>query len=460
MTEDLERLRKYFQALSKNDKADFLSKLSTEAYIHARYHTDILLRENQIVTPGNWRYWLFIGGRGAGKSMSSAAELRKRVYKEQKGLALLTPTHEDFMKVMLPAIQKEFPDYHKPKYNMNKKMIECFNGITIDVRSSESGEQRGPNISFLACDELVKCWGGIPDKIEKNFAILDASVRKAGAQILITTTGERWPIFKKWYDLYNNKDSIIQIRSGKMSDNEYLSPQAVKALYNQYGNSRYEDLELNGIINFDVEGAIWSQKLIDSTRVSSIETAANPPNPNNQKRFNHPFDFFVKFALGVDPATTSNSNSDSWGIVVAGLGRDNHVYILEDHSKILSPNDAANTIVQLHQKYRNCQVIAESNQGGDMITYILRTKNPNLIPKLVHATQNKMTRAQPICIIWEQGRAHIVGKMHKLEEEMCNYTGDPSQKSPNVLDAMVYAAQFLMLEANMKPLNSWQPNFR
>ena len=308
---------------------------------------------------------------------------------------------------------------------------------------------------------MVNCWDRLPDKVEENFAILDASLRKGGAQILITTTGNRWPIFRKWYDMYNANNPLIQIRTGTMKENEYLSPQAVQALYERYGNSRYEDLELNGIIKWDIDGALWSPQLIQNTRRTSIEEIANPPNPNNIRRYNNPLDFFLKFVIGADPATTSHANSDAWGIVVVGLGRDHHLYVIEDKSKILSPNEAANQIATLHNTYRQAQVVAEANQGGDMITYILRTKLPNLQPKLIHAHQNKMTRAQPIVVLWDQNRAHIVGNMKELEQEMCEYTGDEKQKSPNRLDAMVYACQWCLLEPNMKVATSnWMPNWR
>lgn len=445
-------LRTKFQSLSKLDKAKFIAGLDTDGFVQLRFFSDVMLRDNQIVHPGNWRYWLFVGGRGTGKSFTGAAEIRKRVYLGQQGLCIIAPTHQDLIKYMVPAIQDEFPQGQKPVYvGGDQKVLRCHNGVVIDCRTSQQGEIRGPNYTFVWIDELVNCWDGLPDKVERMFAIFDASVRKGGAQILITTTGATWSIFKKWFDMWNEKNPLIQIRTGRMSENEYLSPDAVKALYAQYGGSRYEDLELNGIINFNIEGALWSASLINKTRKASLEECANPP--NIQRKYLNWMEFFVKFVIGADPATTSHSNSDSWGIVVAGLGRDGHTYIIEDRSKIMSPNEAATEIARLHNVYRKANVIAESNQGGEMITYILRTKIPNLQPKLIHAHQNKMTRAQPICILWDQGRAHIVGNMLELEREMCEYTGDPSQKSPNRLDAMVYACQYLLLEPQPAGIN-------
>lgn len=459
---DTEQLRQQFQKLSKPDKLSYLAELSVQEYVYLRFFSDIMRRDSQLVEEGNWRYWLFIGGRGTGKSFTGAGEIRKRVYAQQEGLCILAPTHQDLIKIMVPAIKKEFPDYHQPVYiGGDQKIIKCHNGVTIDCRTSQQGPLRGPNYTFIWIDELVNCWDGLPDKIQENFAILDASVRKGGAQILITTTGERWPIFKKWYQMYEEKNPLIQIRSGTTKQNEYLSPQAVEALYQQYGNSRYEDLELNGIINFDVEGALWTPALINKTRKVSMEEVANPPNPNKMRKYQNPMDFFLKFAIGADPATTSHANSDAWGIVVVGLGRDHHLYVIEDRSKIMSPNEAANTVSMLHDRYRQAQVIAESNQGGDMITYILRTKNPHLQPKLIHAHQNKMTRLQPIVVLWDQSRAHLVGKFDNLEREMNEYTGDEKQKSPNALDAMGMACQFLLLEPNLGPnTDGWMPQYR
>lgn len=444
------------------EKANFLSQLDTKTYIQLRYFSDVMLRDNQIVEPGKWRYWLFIGGRGTGKTKTGASEIRKRVYNKQSGMCVIAPTHQDLIKYIVPAIQDEFPAKDRPEYiGGDKKFIKCHNGITIDCRTSQQGEIRGPNYTFIWLDELVNCWDSKPDKINDMFAILDASLRKGDAQILITTTGNNWTIFKRFYDESLKPDSMVVWKSGAMRENEYLSPTAVKVLEARYGNSRYANRELEGIIDWDVEGALWTPALNNKSRKVSIEEVANPPNPNNMRRYNNPMDFFLKFSIGADPATTSHSTSDAWGIVVCGLGRDHHLYVLEDASKILSPNDAANQIAHLHQKYRNAQIVAESNQGGDMITYILRTKLPNVQPKLIHAHQSKMTRAQPIVVLWDQGRAHLVGKFEELEREMCEYTGAPDQKSPNRLDAMVYACQWLLLEPNMRvPSDTWLPNFR
>ena len=419
-----------------------------------------MLRDCQIVEPGDWRYHLFVGGRGTGKTKVGAVEIRKRVYAGQKDMMVVACTQTELLKVMIPAIQKEFPADQQPVYKGgDQKILVCHNGIVIDCRTSQQGSIRGPNATFVWLDELVKCWDEIPEKVDEMFSVLDASVRKGGAQFLITTTGNNWKIFRKWYDLVMQKSPLVVWKSGSMKDNEYLSPQAVAALELIYGNSRYARRELDGVIDWETEGALWTPLLINNTRRDSIELIANPPNPNNIRRHANPLHFFRRFVIGVDPATTSHATSDAWGIVVAGLGQDNHIYIIEDCSKILDPPTAVSTIARLHNKYFQAPVIAESNQGGEMVKMIIRTQIPQLEPKLVHAHQNKMTRAQPVVILWDQGRAHIVGKMPTLEEEMTNYNGDEKQKSPNSLDAMVYAVQYLMLEPTFPRPAGWQPNF-
>ena len=454
-------LREKYHSWSKEEQRIFLESLSTEAF-NQFFYSEMVLQDYQIMPDTNWYLGLFLAGRGVGKSFFAAEWLAQKYRDGYTGLVMVGATYADLSRNMIPTFISRFPPNQRPKFlGGSSNTIKMPNGSVIHCLTLDNESSRGGNYAYCWCDEVCKACDGIPDKIEEHFDILKMSVRIGNPQILITTTPKPIPLLKKWLDRHNSGDTSIVVKHAATKDNKYLSEVARDEFYKAYGNSRFGLQELEGIVNFDIDGALWNANLINSTRKESLEIIANPPNPNNMKRYNHPFDFFQKFALGVDPATTSHANSDSWGIVVAGLGRDNHVYVIEDQSRIMSPNDAANEIEKLHRKYRNCQIIAESNQGGDMITYILRTKNPNLTPKLVHAHQNKMTRAQPICVLWDQGRGHIVGKMPKLEEEMCNYTGDPGQKSPNVLDAMVYACQYLLLEANVRPSsNGWAPNFR
>src|ERR1017187_771210 len=461
MIDQYEKERKVFHSLSIPERMEFIKSLPPDAFRNFRYFSDIILISNQLIAPGDCRYWFFCGGRGTGKTKVGGVEIRKRALAGQEGMMVVAPTFVDLNETIVPAILAEFPEDLKPEYIAGKKIIRCKSGLEIMCKTTQQGEIRGKNTTFAWLDEIVIGWDGLPDKQMDMFKILDANVRISPAQMLLTTTGAPTKFFRYFFDLQKKYPELIKITSGAMYENDYLDKQTKKSFSLQWEGTRYARQELEGQVDFTIDGALWNPELINKTRRGpTIEEIANPPNPNNMKKYRHCYDFFQKFMIGADPATTSHANSDAWGICVAGLGKDNHVYILADHSKVMSPNDAAEKIAALHKEYRNAQIVAESNQGGDMITYILRTKMPNVLPKLVHVHQNKMSRLQPVVVLWDQNRAHLVGKFEQLEIEMCEFTGAEDQKSPNRLDAMGLAVHYLLLEPNLKPFSGYQPTFR
>lgn len=415
-----------------------------------------MLKDYQIIQPGSWRYWLMLGGKGSGKTKTGATEIRKRVYKQEKGLSIVAPKHEDLIKVMVPAIVDEFPPHHKPEYiGGSTNIIRCHNGVQIDCRTSQQGEIRGPNNSFVWLDEIINCWDRNPEKVEYNFNVFDTSIRKGSAQILITTTGQPWKIFKDWL---SDRSSRTVITTGRMRDNEYLAPSSVKDLEEKFQGSRFARLELDGIIDFDVDGAYWTQKALDQSRVGSpdkhapprahLDRLVNPPNPKNHRYFHNPIDYFKLIVIATDPAMTVSSNSDDTGIIVAGMSFTGHFYVLEDRSGKHTPEQTTRIIQELRNTYRTPFVVAESNQGGEWIRLAMRAVDPSIDRdlKLISVSQNKMTRAQPLVILWDQGKAHLCGFFPELENQMTTYTGDPSQKSPDRFDAMTLAMQYISLE--------------
>jgi phage terminase large subunit-like protein len=463
MTTDLfskDEIRAKYHSLTEEQKAEFLSGLPKKAF-EAFVYSDLCLMPYQIIPSGSWRYCIFLAGRGSGKTYTGAQWIKDKVVAGAKNIAIVGASYPDLQKNMVPTLLARFPKDIRPTYTSGSNIIRCQNGCIIHCLTLDNESSRGGNYEYVWIDEIVKACDSNPKTIQERFDVLDFSVRIGKAQIYVSTTPKAFPIITNWVKRYQDNDPSIVIKTATTYDNPYLSTSAVDALKKQHGKGRLGQQELLAILLTDHPGALWSYDLIERTRKVSIEEVANPPNPNNIKVYENPMDFFIKFAIGVDPATTSHAESDKWGIIVAGLGRDNHIYIVEDKSEIMSPNDAGNLIAQLHRKYRNAQVIAEANQGGDMITYILRTKIQNLIPKLIHANKSKMTRAHPISVLWEDNRAHMVGVFDDLERELCEFTGDPTHKSPNSLDAMVYVCQWLLLEYNVRlPTETWMPNFR
>lgn len=168
-----------------------------------------------------------------------------------------------------------------------------------------------------------------------------------------------------------------------------------------------------------IQGAYWSEEIINKFRVLSVPE-------------------MKEIIVSVDPAISTNATSDETGIIVEGIGKDGRGYLLEDKSGIYSPSEWANVAVALYNKWNASWIIAEKNQGGDMVKYTLKTASENVPVKLVHASKGKMLRAEPISALYEDGRISHVGVFPDAEEEMTTYTGDVSDKSPNRLDAIVH----------------------
>jgi len=148
-----------------------------------------------------------------------------------------------------------------------------------------------------------------------------------------------------------------------------------------------------------------------------------------------------KIVVAVDPAVTSNKNSDETGIIVAGMDHSDNFYVLEDASLKGTPIEWANRVNEVYQRWSANIIVAERNQGGDLVTSNIRTVNKNLPIKTIHAKHSKILRAEPIASLYEQGRVFHIGIFPKLEFQMTTYVGTGS--SPDRLDALVYALQEL-----------------
>ena len=177
----------------------------------------------------------------------------------------------------------------------------------------------------------------------------------------------------------------------------------------------------------DIEGALWTMKLIDQNRVQTRPE-------------------FKRIVVAVDPAVTNNPDSDETGIIVAGLGIDDHGYILADVSGNFNPKDWAERAVYNYEKWEADKIIAEANNGGDLVKVNIQTIDPRIIPQLVNASRGKITRAEPVSTLYEQGRIHHVNSFPDLEDQMTTWDYKAGDKSPDRIDALVWAIWSLMLE--------------
>jgi phage terminase large subunit-like protein len=181
----------------------------------------------------------------------------------------------------------------------------------------------------------------------------------------------------------------------------------------------------------DIEGALWHQNIIDKYR--EIEAPE-----------------LRRVVIAVDPATTKKKDSDETGIILGGLGVDNHVYIIEDESGVYSPNGWGMRCIGLYFTHKADRVVAETNQGGDMVENTLRTIDRNVSYKGVHAKRGKFLRAEPVAALYEQGKVHHVGRLPGLETQMTTWEPDSDPNSPDRVDAMVYLVTELLLEESFE----------
>lgn len=430
-TMSLDVVRDAFRTLPNQAKLNLLSSMSDDAASFLRYHTNFLLRDKQII-PADWegRYYIALTGRGWGKTKMGAHAVKEHVYAGTKGIAIVAATYKDLEDTMVPAILGEFSKEQQPRYvGGNKAKIVCHNKVEIQCFTSDQ-EIRGGNFSFVWADELSKWNDSLADKIDATFKVLDFACRKGKAQFLITTTPKNFPIISNWVDRFSKGDSLIHIVSGEMDENDALPASAKKALYDQYAHSRLGQQELYGKLLTDIPGALWKFELLDQAK----------------KPFE--YKYLLRTVVVADPAVSNHSTSDETGIIVASLTDTGHVVIQADLSGRYSPQGWATVVNDAYSDYRADRVIAEKNNGGDLVKFTLQTVNPHLPVKLISASKGKITRAEPVVALYEQGKVHHLGHFVELERQMTTYTGDGKQASPDRMDALVYACTELLLEAH------------
>jgi phage terminase large subunit-like protein len=212
--------------------------------------------------------------------------------------------------------------------------------------------------------------------------------------------------------------SVYVIRGSTWENRDNLSPDALAELKRRYEGTRIGAQELEGHLIEDVEGALWTRELIEPHRVAKVNRSQ-----------------LVRLVVAVDPAVTPEG--DETGIIVAGIDGQGQGYVLEDLTCRLPPDQWARRAVSALKKWGADRLVAEANNGGALVGTVLKTIDPTLPLKLVHASRGKITRAEPIAALYEQGKVHHVGVLDLLEDELCSWV--PGMSSPDRLDALVWA---------------------
>jgi phage terminase large subunit-like protein len=381
-----------------------------------RLWTHNLARPEQLPVEGDWNTLLLLAGRGFGKTRTAAEWLAwQAIYYPKTRWAIAAPTHADARDTCVEGesgILNILKEYGVLKdYNRSISEIFLINGSRMKLFSGEEPDRfRGPQFHGGWFDELAAF------KYPEAWDQYQFGLRLGNhPRTIVTTTPRPTKLIK---DLIKREG--VQVVRGSTFDNaKNLAASALAELKLRYENTRLGRQELYGEILDNVEGALWTREMIEGARVDSV-----PP--------------LVRIVVAVDPAVTSNATSDETGIVAAGVASNGHYYVLDDKSLRASPDTWARVAVNLYQDRSADKIVAETNNGGDMVIMLMKQVDPSIAVKKVTATRGKQLRAEPISSLYEQSRVHHAGYFEQLEMQMCEWTPD-SNESPDRLDALVWA---------------------
>src|SRR5664280_116273 len=373
-----------------------------------------------------------LGGRGAGKTRAGAEWVRAQAlglppYAAEPAphIALIGETWRDVREVMIEGpsgLMRLSPRRARPQWLSSRRRLEWPNGAVALAFSAEDPEQlRGPQFDAAWCDELAK-WP-YPDA---TFDMLQFGLRLGPRpRQLVTTTPRPIALIKR---LIADPRTAVT-RAATQANAAHLSPAFLDEVIGRYAGTRLGRQEIDGEIIEERADALWTRAAIEAARVAQA-----PP--------------LQRIVIGIDPPGSARPGADACGIVAAGLAEDGRIYVLEDASvQGLAPAGWASKAVALYRRLKADALVAEVNQGGDMVRAVLQQIDAALPLRCVHATRGKWLRAEPVAMLYAQGKVkHVDPPLTALEDEMADFglDGLSGGRSPDRLDALVWAITELM----------------
>jgi phage terminase large subunit-like protein len=396
-------------------------------------------RPNQLPPGGDWRVWLLLAGRGFGKTRTGAELVRARVAAgTARRVALVGATAADIRDVMVEGesgLLAIAPPWDRPRYEPSKRRLSWANGAVATTFSADEPDRlRGPQHDFAWCDELA-AW-----RYPEAWDMLMFGLRLgADPRVVVTTTPRPVPLIRS---LVADRGTVVT-RGTTAENRANLAPAFLSQIVRKYEGTRLGRQELDAEILEDVPGALWRRGLIESGRVREA-----PP--------------LVRIVVAIDPAASSGAEADETGIIVAGRtaasasgNEPAQGYVIDDRSGRLAPIDWAREAVAAYRRHKADRIVAEINNGGEMVEATLRMIDPTVAFAAVHASRGKAVRAEPVAALYEQGRMHHVGCFPALEDQMCGFTADLDRAaaghSPDRVDALVWACSALLVAEEPPP---------
>lgn len=382
-------------------------------------------RNDQLPPAGDWTTWLLLGGRGAGKTRAGAEWVHTIAAAADGPIALVAETLADAREVMVEGVSGLLSIHRpsdRPRWSSSRRRLEWPNGAIALTFSSEDPESlRGPQFAAAWCDELAK-WR----HPQATWDMLQFGLRLGPRpRQVVTTTPRPLPLLKA----IMASPMTIQSRATTKMNEDNLAPSFFSAIVGRYAGTRLGRQELEAELIEERPDALWQRPALEAARVDKAPD-------------------LVRIVVALDPPATSGARSDACGIVAAGLAADGLGYVLEDATASrLSPAAWAARAVALYHRLAADRIVAEVNQGGEMVAAVIRQADPSVPVTMVRASRGKWLRAEPVAALYERGRVRHVGTLAELEDELCDFGlgGLSTGRSPDRLDALVWALTSLML---------------
>ncbi len=392
--------------------------------------------DHQLPPAGDWRAWVVIGGRGAGKTRAGAEWVRTQVEGPRPTdagartrVALVADTIDQARAVMIEGesgILACSPPDRRPVWRASKKQLEWPNGAVAQVFSAQDPDAlRGPQFDAAWVDEFAKF-----RRAEDAWDMLQLCLRiGSDPRVVVTTTPQGLPALRKVLD----DPKTVRTHAATQANAANLADSFLADVTAKYDGTRLGRQELSGEILDGADGALWTRDMFDRRAV--------------------PDGVFDRVVVAVDPPVSSGARADECGIVVVGANLDGprqmwRATVLADVShKTSGPNDWARRAQQAMHVFQADRLVVEVNQGGDMVKQVIHSRDPMIPVRAVHASKGKGARAEPVAALYEQGRITHVPGLDTLEDQMCLMTpqGFQGQGSPDRVDALVWAVTDLLL---------------
>ena len=421
-------LSELLQSLSPQQQAELLDGMTDEEAQALLYDWELWARATQLEpADADWVTWMIMTGRGWGKTRTGAETVRKYVESNRVAtVAVAGATAGDVRDIQVEGesgLLACSPPWFPCEYIATRRLLRWPNGARGHLYSGEEPDRaRGPQQGIVWADELP-AW----QYAQETWDNLMFGLRREPSKAIITTTPRPVKLIR---DLM--KDTTVHVTKGSTYENPYLTDAFFKRVVSRYEGTRLGKQELYGSVLEDTPGALWSFELIQANRVATLP------------------ELLLRTAVAVDPAVTSNPTSNETGIIVGGVGTDGIGYVWADHSLRGTPDQWAKAAVMAHSNHDADIIIAEVNNGGDLVAKNIQSAATEpLLVEEVRASRGKLTRAEPISALCEQGRIKFVGELPELEEQLCRFVAG---EKPSVGDENDRADAFVWL---MTYLSKW-----